>query len=130
MKWLYRLLYFAGFILEVVVPLLMLGIVTPLVHGTISEGLTTMGMICLAVFSFILVGKMKQKVKEWKKGVGRALLLATLKIIPVVLFCLSIHYVTPFIVRLQDYAWRIIPIIALGLIFEIVAEALEASEEG
>jgi hypothetical protein len=128
MKWLYRLLYLVGFILEVVVPILMVGTVSPLIHGTPKEGLTAVGIICVAVFAFILVGKLKGKVREWKKGVLRALLLAVLKLIPVIVFCIVLNFVAPFILRLKDYAWRIIPIIVIGLGFEVVAEVLEANE--
>ena len=128
MKWVYRLLYVIGFSLEVVVPILMFGVVTPLIHGTPKEGLTAVGMICVAVFAFILIGRIKERVREWKKGAGRAIVLALLRLIPIIVFCVAIHFIAPFVLKLKDYAWRIIPIFIIGLVFDVTAEVIEANE--
>lgn len=126
MKWVYRILYLIGFALEVVVPICLFGAVTPLVHTETKDSLTAVGLIVAAVFVCILLGKIKGAVKEWKKGVLRALLLALIKAVPVAVLCVAMYYVIPILVRFTEYTWRIAPIFAIGLGFDVAAEVIES----
>lgn len=129
MKWISRICYLIGFVLEYILPICLFGLVTPLVHGKIEEGLTTVGALAVVVLAFILIGKIKSAVKEWKKSLLRAIILALLKAIPLIAFALVIHYLSPFIDRLQEYLWRIVPIFCAGLIFDVLGEYLSVKED-
>ena len=128
MKWISRLFYVIGFILEYVVPICLFGVVTPLIHGKLEEGLTTVGALAVVILAFIIIGKIKDIVKEWKKSLGRAIILALLKAVPLVAFALVVHFLAPFIAKLQEYIWRIVPIFSVGLIFDVVGEYLDTKE--
>lgn len=125
MKWVYRILYVIGFVLEVVVPICLFGMVTPLVHTETKDSLTAIGLIVAIVFVCILLSKFKGMVREWKKGVLRALLLAVIKAVPVIVLCLALYFILPIIVRFSEYAWRIVPIFVIGLGFDVAAEVIE-----
>lgn len=128
MKWISRLFYVIGFILEYVVPICLFGVVTPLVHGKLEEGLTAVGALAVVILAFIIIGKVKDIVKEWKKSLGRAIILALLKAVPLIAFALVIHFLAPLIDKLQEYVWRIVPVFSVGLIFDVVGEYLDTKE--
>jgi cytochrome c biogenesis protein CcdA len=123
-----KVFYTVGFILEVVIPLLLFGFVSPLIHGKINEGLTTVGLIVISIFGFICVGKFKTKVKTWDKSLKRALILALIKAIPLIVLSLFVGKLSHFMMSLTTYLYRIIPIFTLGCLFDLTAEYLESKE--
>lgn len=129
MKWLPKMLYVIGFTLEYVVPLLLFGFVSPLVHGKLDEGLTTVGAIGVVILGLILLGKIKDAVKEWDKSLIRALFLALIKAVPLAIFCIFLRWLAPFVQSLLTYMWRIIPPFVCGCFFDMTAEYLEAKEK-
>ena len=128
MKILPKVFYIVGFILEYAVPLVLFGFVTPLVHGKLDEGLTTVGIIAVCIFGFICLGKVKEAVKGWDKGIARAVILAVIKAVPLVVLSIFVQWLSGFIVALTTYLYRIIPIFILGCIFDMTAEYLESKE--
>lgn len=126
MKVLPKVFYVIGFVLEYAVPLLLFGFVTPLVHGKLDEGLTTVGIIAVAIFGFILLGKVRGAVKEWDKGICRAVILAFIKAVPLILLSIFTSWLSTFIVALTTYLYRVIPLFILGCIFDMTAEYLES----
>jgi hypothetical protein len=129
MKILPKIFYVLGFLLEYVVPICLFGIVTPLVHGKLDEGLTTVGIIAVVILGFIMLGKIKKAVKEWKKGLCRAFILAFIKAIPLFVVAIFLHWLAPFVNTLLTYMWSIIPIFIVGCAFDLVAEYLDSKEE-
>lgn len=128
MKILPKVFYIVGFILEYAVPLVLFGFVTPLVHGKLDEGFTTVGIIAVSIFGFICLGKVKEAVKGWEKGIARAVILAVIKAVPLVVLSIFVQWLSGFIVALTTYLYRIIPIFILGCIFDMTAEYLESKE--
>ncbi len=123
-----KVFYVIGFILEVVVPLLLFGFVSPLVHGKIGEGLTTVGIIIVSIFGFVCLGKLKSRIKAQDKSIKRAVVLAVLKAVPLIIFSLIVGYLSEFIISLTRYLYKIIPIFILGCTFDLTAEYLESKE--
>lgn len=128
MKWIIRIFYIVGFVLEYVVPIFLFGLVTPLVHGKLDEGLTVMGILTLCIAGVIVLIKCKNVVIKWEKGVIRALVLASMKAIPLIVFSFVVNWLSAFALALTSYMWRIIPIFIVGVIFDITAEILESYE--
>lgn len=129
MKWLVRIFYLLGFILEYIVPIFLFGIVTPLVHGKLDEGLTAIGVIAICIAAVIALLKFNSLVRQWDKSSLRAVVLAAIKAIPLILFVVFVEWLRDFAIILTTYAWRIVPIFLVGLIFDITAEILESKEE-
>lgn len=129
MKWLVRIFYLLGFILEYIVPIFLFGIVTPLVHGKLDEGLTAIGVIAICAAAVIALLKFNSLVRQWEKSSLRAVVLAAIKGIPLILFVAFVEWLRDFAIILTTYAWRIVPIFLVGLIFDITAEILESKEE-
>ena len=129
MKWLPKVFYVVGFTLEYVIPLLLFGFVSPLVHGKLDEGLTTVGIIGVVILGFILLGKIKAAVKEWDKSLLRALILSLIKAIPLFIFAIFLRWLIPFVDSLLTYMWRIIPPFVCGCFFDMAAEYLEVKNE-
>lgn len=128
MKWMIRIFYLIGFTLEYIVPILLFGVVTPLVHGKMDEGLTVMGILALCIASVIALIKFGATVRKWEKGVYRALILALMKAIPLIVFSALVGWLRDFAAALTTYMWRIIPIFIVGLLFDITAEILDTKE--
>jgi hypothetical protein len=128
MKWIIRILYVLGFVLEYVVPVLMFGLVTPLVHGKLNEGLTVVGFIAISILLVIALIKCRDRVKSWDKGLLRAGVLALIKAVPLFVFALLLSWLLPMIMELRTYLWRIIFPFTVGCFLDIVAEYLEARE--
>ena len=117
-----------GFVLEYVIPILLFGLVTPLVHGKIDEGLTTVGIIAVAVLALILLGKIKAAVLQWDKGLLRALILAIIKAVPIVIIAIALNWLGPFVEKLTTYMWRVVPLFIIGCFFDMTGEVLDAKE--
>jgi hypothetical protein len=128
MKILSKVFYVLGFILEYVIPILLFGFVTPLVHGKLDEGLTTVGIIAVAALALILLGKIKTAVLEWDKSLFRAIILSAIKAVPIIVIALALNWLGPFIDTLTTYMWRIIPLFIIGCFFDMAAEYLDAKE--
>lgn len=126
MKWTPKLFYVLGFIFEYVIPVLLFGLVTPLVHGKLDEGLTTVGVIAVAVLALILIGKIKSAVEKWEKGIVRAIILSFLKAVPLFIFAIFLRWLIPFTESLLLYMWRIIPMFILGCLFDTIGEYLDS----
>lgn len=129
MKWIIRALYVLGFILEYIIPVLLFGLVTPLVHGKLDEGLTLVGVIAVCILGVVLIRKMRDRVREWKKGLWRAAALAAFKALPLIVFALLLNWVLPMIVELRAYFWRIIFPFSVGCFLDILAEYLDSKQE-
>ena len=128
MKILAKVFYVIGFVLEYVIPILLFGLVTPLVHGKIDEGLTTVGIIAVAVLALILLGKIKAAVLQWDKGLLRALILAIIKAVPIVIIAIALNWLGPFVEKLTTYMWRVVPLFIIGCFFDMTGEVLDAKE--
>lgn len=128
MKWIIRALYVFGFVFEYVIPILLFGLVLPLVHGKINEGLTLVGVIALCVLGVIFLVKARDRVKQWEKGLVRAAVLSAFKMVPLLVFALLMNWLLPFIVELRAYLWRIIFPFTIGCFLDMLAEYLEAKE--
>ena len=128
MKILPKVFYILGFVFEYALPILLFGFVTPLVHGKLEEGLTIVGCIAIGVIGVIALIKIKKAAKEWDKGICRAVVLAVLKAVPLVVLSLFTNWLCTYIALFTTYLWRIIPIFILGCIFDMVAEYLEVKE--
>ncbi len=118
-----------GFTLEYVIPLILFGFVTPLVHGKLDEGLTTIGIIAVVVLAFIILGKIKGAVKGWKKGLARAIILSLIKATPLIVFAIFLRWLAPFVDSLLTYMWRIIPLFISGCLFDMVGEYIDSKED-
>ena len=128
MKVLPKIFYIVGFTLEYVIPLLLFGFVTPLVHGKLDEGFTTVGLIAVGIFGFICLGKIKEIVKQWKKGIGRAVILALIKAVPLIVLAIFTNWLSTFIISFTTYLNRVIPLFIAGCTFDMTAEYLESKE--
>lgn len=129
MKWLPKVFYVIGFTLEYIVPLLLFGFVSPLVHGKLDEGLTTVGAIGVTIIGLILLGKIKERVKTWDKSLIRAIILSFIKAVPLFIFAIFLRWLVPFVDSLLTYMWRIIPPFICGCFFDMAAEYLETKSE-
>ena len=128
MKILPKIFYIIGFLLEYVIPICLFGIVTPLVHGKLDEGLTTVGIIAIVILGFIMLGKIKKAVREWKKGLCRAFILAFIKSVPLFVIAIFLNWLAPFVNTLLTYMWSIIPLFIVGCAFDLIAEYLDSKE--
>lgn len=127
MKWAVRILYLLGFTFSYTIPFILFGSVVPYTKEGIGHSLTTCGILALCIFAFIVIGKLKERIREWKKGAVRALVLLVIKAVPVVLITIFMYWLKPFIASLMDYWFDMIFVIPIGWCFDIAAEIIESN---
>lgn len=127
MKWVVRILYVLGFTFTYTLPFVLFGRVIPYTKEGIGKSLTTCGILALCIFAFIVIGKIKDRIKEWKKGAPRALVLLVLRAVPVVIITIFMRWLEPFITSMISYWYDMLFIIPVGWIFDVAAEILESN---
>ena len=112
-----------------VMPILLLGVISPLVHGELGKGLTGLGYIAVALAIVVIAFKLMTKILKMKKSWKRALIISAFPIgIWVVLF-LGIDYVQALLNSICDYWLKVGIFIFVGRGLAIAEECIHESEE-
>jgi hypothetical protein len=116
-----------------IVPVLLLGVISPLVSGELGTtettktggiGLTGMGYIALAIAVVIVAFKLLTKVLKMKKGWVRALIISAYPIGIWLLVFLGIDYVRAIMLSISQYWIKVGIFIFIGRTLAIVEECL------
>ncbi len=116
-----------------IVPVLLLGVISPLVTGELGPtettktggiGLTGMGYIALAIAVVIVAFKLLTKVLKMKKGWLRALIISAYPIGIWLLVFLGIDYVRAIMLSISQYWIKVGIFIFIGRTLAIVEECL------
>lgn len=115
----------ASFIFTFIIPILLLGIISPLVRGEMGAGLTGLGYIALACTIIVCAIKLLGRVLKMKKGWKRALLISAFPISLWLVVMLGINYVQAILLSISNYWMKVGIFIIIGRIFDVIGECLE-----
>lgn len=118
-----------SFVCTFVMPVLLLGVISPLIHGELGQGLTGLGYIALALAIVIVAIKLIGKIWKMPKGWKRALLLSIFPIAIWLVVMLGIDYVQAILVSICDYWLKVGIFILIGRALAIIEECLHESEK-
>lgn len=110
-----------GFTFQYIIPIILFGNVIPY---TREAGLTFVGYLAVVVTILIISGKLKDKLKEKKKGLVRASLLSLFPIVFWVIIKVGINYLVNLFVSIAQYWGYLIIFILIGRLFYIISEII------
>ena len=112
-----------------IAPILLLGVISPLTHGELGQGLTGLGYVALAGVACVVAFKLFGKIYKMEKGWKRALIISAFPISIWLLVMLGIDYVKALLVSVCDY-WLYVGIfILIGRAIAVVEECLHENEK-
>lgn len=112
-----------------VVPILLLGIISPLSHGELGKGLTGLGYVALALAAVVVAIKLFGKIYKMERTWKRALIISVFPISIWLLVMLGIDYVKALLMSICDY-WLYVGIfIIVGRALAVVEECLHENEK-
>lgn len=113
-----------AFVCSFIVPILLLGVISPLVHGELGEGLTGLGYIALALIIVVVAFKLFGKIYKMEKGWKRALLISIFPIALWLVIYLGIDYIQAILISVCDYWLKVGIFIFIGRTLAIIEECL------
>ena len=113
-----------AFVCSFIVPILLLGVISPLVHGELGEGLTGLGYIALALIIVVVAFKLFGKIYKMEKGWKRALLISIFPIALWLVIYLGIDYIQAILISVCDYWLKVGIFIFIGRTLSIIEECL------
>lgn len=118
-----------AFLSTYIIPLVLLGIISPLVKGELGSGLTGLGYIALASAIIVCAIKLFSKVVKMKKGWKRALIISAFPISIWLVIMLGINYIQTLIISISDYWVKVGIFIIIGRIFAVIEECLHENPQ-
>lgn len=113
-----------AFVCTFIVPILLLGVISPLAHGELGEGLTGLGYIALALVIVVVAFKLFGKIYKMPKGWKRALLISIFPIAIWLVIFLGVDYIKAILISVCDYWLKVGIFIFIGRALAIVEECL------
>lgn len=113
-----------AFTCSFIVPILLLGVISPLVHGELGEGLTGLGYIAIALIIVVVAFKLFGKIYKMEKGWKRALFISIFPIALWFVIFLGIDYIQAILVSVCDYWLKVGVFIFIGRTLAIIEECL------
>lgn len=129
MKAIKIILRILSFVATFIVPILLLGVISPLVHGELGKGLTGLGYIAVALAIVVTAFKLFGKIIKMEKGWKRALLLSVFPIALWLVIWLGIDYVQAILVSISQYWLKVGIFIIIGRALAVVEECLHEPKE-
>ena len=111
-----------------VMPILLLGVISPLVHGELGKGLTGLGYVALALAIVVVAIKLIGKIWKMQKGWKRALLLSIFPVALWLVIMLGIDYVQAMLNSICDYWLKVGIFILIGRALAVIEECVHESE--
>lgn len=112
-----------------IAPILLLGVITPLTHGELGQGLTGLGYVALAGVAAVVAIKLFGKIYKMEKSWKRALIISAFPISIWLLVMLGIDYVKALLISVCDY-WLYVGIfILIGRALAVIEECLHENEK-
>ncbi len=124
MKIIKTILRILSFLSTFIIPIVLLGVISPLVHGNLGKGLTGLGYIAVALAIVVISIKLMTKVLKMKKGWQRALLLSAFPIAFWLIIQLGINYVQAMLFSISQYWIKVGIFIILGRVLAVIEECL------
>ena len=118
-----------SFICTFLVPIVLLGVISPLVHGELGSGLTGLGYIALAMGILVIAFKLFGKVYQMQKGWKRALLISAFPIAFWLVVFLGIDYIQAILVSICDYWFKVGIFLIIGRLLAVIEECLHEPEK-
>jgi hypothetical protein len=129
MKTIKIILRILAFTCSWIAPLLLLGVISPLTHGELGQGLTGLGYVALAGIAAVVAVKLFGKIYKMEKSWKRALIISAFPISIWLLVMLGIDYVKALLISVCDY-WLYVGIfILIGRALAVVEECLHENEK-
>lgn len=129
MKTIKIILRILDFFCSWIAPILLLGVISPLTHGRLGEGLTGLGYVALAGVAAVVVVKLFGKIYKMEKSWKRALIIRAFPISIWLLVMLGIDYVKALLISICDY-WLYVGIfILIGGALAVIEACLHENEK-
>lgn len=109
------------------VPLALFGGIMPYFHGELGAGLSKMGCVALFALAVIVSAKIRDRIKDGDKSLGRGVLLMLFPIAWYVIINIALREVLEFVTSLVSYWHYCFIFIVIGAVFYVLYES--ASEE-
>lgn len=118
-----------------IIPIVLLGVISPLVHGQLGSGLTGLGYIAVALAIVVVAFKLLGTILKMEKGWKRALLISAFPMSLWLVVWLGIDYVQVLILSISQYWLKVGLFITLGQALSVLESCLneptiEPSNEG
>lgn len=129
MKVIKIILRILSFISTFIIPIVLLGVISPLVHGKLGTGLTGLGYIAIALAIVVVAFKLLGNIIKMKKGWKRALLISAFPIALWFVIWLGIDYVQAILYSISQYWLKVGIFIIIGRALAVVEECLHEPKE-
>lgn len=107
-----------------IIPIVLLGVISPLVHGQLGSGLTGLGYIAVALAIVVTAFKLLGKILKMEKGWKRALIISAFSLSLWLVIWLGIDYVQVLILSISQYWLKVGLFLALGQALSVLEQCL------